>query len=143
MLLGGMALCGMPRLDDPSQECLGTLRLKRAGHGDAMCCVCSRHDQRPHMCAGISSLHVLQLDTLVWQQVFEKLVFSDQLEAQAAQQAQLDTNQDDPASELRRYEAIRKDQERKEGQRYSEHWRRKRCGQSRCSLEPFITRQVQ
>lgn len=113
MLLGGMALCGMPRLDDPSQECLGTLRLKRAGHGDAMCYVCSRHDQRPHMCAGISSLHVLQLDTLVWQQVFEKLVFSDQLEAQAAQQAQLDTNQDDPASELRRYEAIRKDQERK------------------------------
>jgi hypothetical protein len=112
LLIGAMARCAMPSTDDPSQPCGGSLRLKGNGHGHAMRYVCTRHEQQPHRCPGLS-VGARQLDVLVWEQVFEKLIFSEQLEAQAKEQARLDTTIDDPASELRRLQGIRDEQKRK------------------------------
>jgi DNA invertase Pin-like site-specific DNA recombinase len=106
MLIGGMAKCGLSRLDDPSRICGATLRVNENGHRTWMGYVCSAHFRQPHRCAG-QTIPIRLLDLIVWKEVIGHLTDPDRLEELARQQAELDTS-DDPASHRAQLQRTRK-----------------------------------
>jgi predicted site-specific integrase-resolvase len=101
LLLGGLARCGQPRLDDPNQPCGGALRLKHNGRKTWSGYVCATHEKYRLRCPGMPAVATWLLDALVWFQVQHDLLHTDRLERLAEEQARLDAAGDDPASKLR------------------------------------------
>ncbi len=114
MLREGMVVCGMPRLDDPTQICGGSLRVKtykRTPVRRKMQYACQKHDSTPSRCSGLW-LSVVDLDSQVWGEVIGHLLTPGKFEEVAQKQSRLDTD-DSPASRLKHLQNVRADLARK------------------------------
>jgi hypothetical protein len=99
MLRGGMATCGLPRLDDPTKICGGTLRVKRSWSTlTSMRYICRTHEIKPYKCAG-TSVPYMELDLDVWSAIMAELEDEETLERLAEGQVVHDTA-DTPGSRL-------------------------------------------